>query len=272
MSVESGRSELQYWLLCDIRATWFYRPVEVQSYLFHGRVVRIDSEMCTRITCYNVWPTVRVQHMFVILTTWASLKVFFSGEWSETKNIFQLNSHWSQKPGIRCHHTVWSGLPCMPPVTGNSATLEQCFSTMGVMTFEIGRSLWWRVVLWIEWCLAPNLARGTKSSTIENHCSRDSISSFFLFLKMRSSWVITSCNFKCTWLLLSFPGDCIVLARNSLIFIHHHIYVPLYTFCSSPNPIPFWYPLICSLYPSVYLPHMDETLGYLSFSVCLIFT
>ena len=40
----------------------------------------------------------------------------------------------------------------------------------------------------------------------------------------------------------------------------------------TPKPFPLWYPLICSLYPSVYLPHMDETLGYLSFSVCLIFT
>ena len=38
-------------------------------------------------------------------------------------------------------------------------------------------------------------------------------------------------NFRCALLCISFCIDCIVLTTNSLVFICHRTYVPLYPFC-----------------------------------------
>ena len=45
-------------------------------------------------------------------------------------------------------------------------------------------------------------------------------------------------NFRCTSLYFSFCRDRIVFTTNSLVFIRHHIYVPLYPFCHSVTPSP----------------------------------
>ena len=41
-------------------------------------------------------------------------------------------------------------------------------------------------------------------------------------------------------LYISLCIDCIVLAASSLVFIHHHTYVPLYPFHLPLYPLPLW--------------------------------
>ena len=91
-------------------------------------------------------------------------------------------------------------------------------------------------ILWVIW--EPDLEPTVAPSAFTS--ANAYFYNFFSIILLRSYWFITLCNFRCTLLYISFCVDCIVLTSDSLVFICHHTYLPLYPFRPLPHPRLTW--------------------------------